>query len=157
MIENSFFLRNLILWSQKNCNLTLRLRCIFWKWSKFRPKFSFNNQTSNSISGVLVASNKTIIPPIERKFNSLSNHGSLEANEANFEKLGQLQHTVAFWHFQDAYVHWRIQHYCKIHGGEHKQKIKIKLRHNVLLMISSENFAVLLYTPLMCVLWSFKD
>ena len=44
--------------------------------------------------------------------------------------------------------HWRIQHYCKIHGEEQSQRIYIKLRHNVLLMISSENVAVPLYTPL---------
>ena len=38
-----------------------------------------------------------------------------------------------------------IQHYCKIHGGEQSQNIIIKLRYNVLLTISSENFAVPLY------------
>ena len=38
-------------------------------------------------------------------------------------------------------AHWRIQHYCKIHDGEHSKK-SIKLFDNVLLMISSEKFAV---------------
>ena len=42
----------------------------------------------------------------------------------------------------------RIQHYCKIHGEEQRQKKIIKMRHNVLLMVSSENFAVPLYTQL---------
>ena len=36
----------------------------------------------------------------------------------------------------------------QVHGGEHSQKINIILHHNVLLMISSENFAVPLYTLL---------
>ena len=45
-------------------------------------------------------------------------------------------------------IHWRIQHYCEIHGGEHPQNINIKSRHNTLLIIFSENFAVPLYTPL---------
>ena len=40
------------------------------------------------------------------------------------------------------HLHWRIQHYCKMHGGEHKQKINNKLRHNVLLMISSVDLLV---------------
>ena len=44
--------------------------------------------------------------------------------------------------------HWRIQHYCKIHGGEHWQKNIIKIRHKVVIMISSENFALLLYTSM---------
>ena len=34
-----------------HCALTLRMRCIFWKWSKFWPKFSLNRQTSNGIYG----------------------------------------------------------------------------------------------------------
>ena len=41
----------------------------------------------NDIFGVSISPNKTIIPLIERKFNSLFNHGSLKANEANFRKL----------------------------------------------------------------------
>ena len=45
-------------------------------------------------------------------------------------------------------MYWRIQHYCKIHGRENEQKINIKLRHNVLLMISFNNFVVPLYLPL---------
>ena len=45
-------------------------------------------------------------------------------------------------------IHWRIQHYCKMHNGEHSQKSIIKMHHNVLLIISCENFAVPLYTPL---------
>ena len=48
--------------------LALKLRCIFRKWSKFWAEFSFSYQTPNSISGVSVGPNKTIIPPIESKF-----------------------------------------------------------------------------------------
>lgn len=43
---------------------------------------------------------------------------------------------------------WRIQYYCKVLGGERYPKKKITLRHNQLSMISSENFALRLYTPL---------
>ena len=42
--------------------------------------------------------------------------------------------------------------YCKIHDGEHSQKLNIEMRHNVLSMISSENFAVPLYTQLLSVI-----
>ena len=38
------------------------------------------HQTSNGIFGDSVGPNETIIPPMEREFNSLSNHGSLKAN-----------------------------------------------------------------------------
>ena len=74
--------------------LTLRLRCIFWKLSKFWSKISFIYQTSNSISGVSVGPNKTIILPIENTFNSLSNYGGLEANEANIQLF--YAHLISF-------------------------------------------------------------
>ena len=47
---------------------------------------------------------------------------------------------------------YACQHYCKIQDREHSQKINIKIRHNinvVLLVNSSENSAVSRYTPLL--------
>ena len=68
---------------------------------------------------------------------SSTNQCSLESSTAFFSSV----------HAQKMHLR-RIQHYCKIHRGEHWQNRNIKLRHSDLLMISSENFAAPLYTPL---------
>lgn len=58
--------------------------------------------------------------------------------------------------FFDCRMHmfWWIHHDCKIHGGECSQSNVIKIHHNVLLAIFSENFLVTLCTQL--ALWYDK-
>ena len=53
-----------------NTVLTLRLRWIFWNWSKFWRKFLLNNRTFNGISGDSNSPHKTMMPSMERKFMS---------------------------------------------------------------------------------------
>ena len=45
----------------------------------FDQIFLLKHQTSIAFPAIRYGPNKTIIPSIERKFNSLSNHGSLKA------------------------------------------------------------------------------
>ena len=60
--------------------LTLRIHCTFRKWSKFWSKFSLIRQTSNSICGDSIGPIKNIIPPIERKINSIFKNYSLKSD-----------------------------------------------------------------------------
>ena len=48
-------------------------------------------------------------------------------------------------------IQWCIQRYCKILGGDHEQNIMTQSNVNLLLMLSSMYFAVVLNTPMVCV------
>ena len=94
-------------------------------------KFSLNCLTLNDICDDSVDSNKTIMPPIERKFNYLSNHGSLKSILSDFSKVRLITahsgiltfsgHQKSSFGVQGLSHHFYVEEYCCTKKKEYRQ------------------------------------